>query len=267
MHKYLLLGKDLAPLPTYNLLVGIGLIAFFLVLEKTFRKNAIPFQQAEQVKLIAFFTFAFGVSGSILMEALYHSSNGDIQFSGTTFYGGLVIALPTMGVITYAKRLNFLFVANLLTVPLILAHAFGRIGCFLGGCCYGLPTDSFVGVTYPIGSLPHQDFGNCALHPTQLYESGALFVLVLVLGNSRLENRAISYLLFYSLIRFAIEFYRGDNRGVLWGGYFSPSQEISIGLFLLAVGLFVFKQRNKKAGTRFSAKSKGIETKVNLEAE
>jgi len=237
MYRYLKMGYDIPPISTYNLLLGVSMIAFFLSLEKVIRKNAISFQQAEGIKIMAVYSAGFGVLGAALGEAIYHRTENGLSFSGFTFYGGLVMSILSLWIQTRMRKANFFHVANILTLPLILAHAFGRIGCFLGGCCYGSPTTSIFGVTFPEGSLPFLQYGDQALHPIQLYESVLLFALAFLVSDLKLSFRASVYLIIYPIIRFVLEFYRADDRGVLFSKFFSPSQEISIGLFLFGIGI------------------------------
>ncbi len=240
MLKYIYLGNDVPPLPAYNLFLGIGMIAFFLSLEKVIGKNAIPLQTGERIKNIALACAGSGVLGAALAEAVYHRTVTGIAFSGFTFYGGLIASLCTLWAVARIKGVDSVFAANVLALPLVLGHAFGRIGCFLGGCCYGVPTSSVFGVVFPEGSLPYDQFGARALHPVQLYESFFLFVFSIVLAKTELRWRATAYLITYPVIRFIIECFRGDNRGALLLTGFSPSQEISMLLFVAGIGLFYY---------------------------
>jgi phosphatidylglycerol---prolipoprotein diacylglyceryl transferase len=104
------------------------------------------------------------------------------------------------------------------------AHAIGRLGCFLAGCCCGIPTDSWFGVAFP--ELAYR------VHPTQLYESTPLFmgfIAVWIFRRKLIVPGTIyaGYLLLYGSIRFIVEFYRQDayTFGML---NCSPSQYISL---------------------------------------
>jgi phosphatidylglycerol---prolipoprotein diacylglyceryl transferase len=234
------------PIASYNVLLAAGMIAFFLTLEKICKRNAISFYLRDKIYSAVLFSALFAVTGAILAEAIYHRKDNGLEFSGFTFYGGFVMSLIGLFIFSKMNKIDFLFLANSLILPLTLSHAFGRIGCFLGGCCHGVPTNSFVGVKYPIGSLPHKHLGEQYLHPTQLYESLFLFLLCVVLTKSKIENRFIIYLLTYPTVRFLIEWYRGDDRGVLWSSYLSPSQEISIVFFLLGLLILQYKSKNSR---------------------
>lgn len=200
---------------------------------------------ADKIKSISLICIGFGVLGAAFAEAVYHRVGFKIQFSGFTFYGGLIISLLSLWIVTRLKSIHFILAANILTQPLVLAHAFGRIGCFLGGCCYGTPTTSPFGVVFPEGSLPHSEFGKHAIHPTQLYESFFLFLLYLFLTKIELKWKFVIYLLAYPIIRFIVECFRGDSRGALITKWLSPSQEISLLLFFagLAILYILIKSR------------------------
>ena len=119
-----------------------------------------------------------------------------------------------------------------------LAHACGRIGCFLAGCCYGRETDSFLGVVFPEHSMAPS---GVKLLPTQLFSSAGDFLIMAILllysRKTRPKGRTGAlYLILYGIGRFLIEFLRADDRGTV--GSLSTSQFISIGI--VAVGLILF---------------------------
>lgn len=244
MLRYLTIGGNI-PISTYNLLLGLGMIAFFLSLEKVMRKNAILFQKADEVKKMAFLSAVIGVLGAMLGEALYHRSENGLAFSGFTFYGGLLASMLGLWIQTRLKKVSFFSVANIFVLPLILGHALGRIGCFLGGCCYGSPTNLALGVSFPEGSLPFKEYGKQTLHPVQLYESFSLFLLALLVSRLKINFRLSAYLIVYAMLRFILEFYRADNRGVLFSKIFSPSQEISIALFICGIIVLLIELKNR----------------------
>jgi len=165
----------------------------------------------------------------------------------STFIGGLIFSVLFIILFTSLVKLKTTLVLELLVPFLIVAHFFGRIGCFLGGCCYGKPTESFLGVKYPENALPYQinpEIVGMDLHPTQLYESFALLLIYFVIRNK--SNKVSFYLILYGIVRFIIEFFRNDPRGSFLTDFMSPSQELSL-LFVLA-GILYFKfLGNKKS--------------------
>lgn len=221
------------------------MIAFFLVLERVMRRNAISFQISDEIKKMALICIISSVVGAVIFESLYHNSGKVISFEGFTFYGGLLVSLFTLWILARLKKMDFFNLTNILTVPLTIAHAFGRIGCFLGGCCYGIPTTCSLGVVFPDGSIPFTEFGHHPIHPTQLYESFFLFLLSFLLYKINLNWRFTVYLLSYPIIRLLIEMFRGDDRGSFVFDGLSPSQEISLVLFLIGV-LMLFLKLNPR---------------------
>ncbi len=156
---------------------------------------------------------------------------------GLTFYGGLMLAVPAGLWFAKRRKLGALRAADLLAPALMLALAFGRIGCFLNGCCYGSKTESSLGVLFP-GHYAYR-------HPTQLYEflfALSLFVILRWLLRPRLTRNGQLFgamLTLYATFRIGIEWLRDDPRGAL--GPLSTSQ--LIGFPLLALGLFLLFRR------------------------
>lgn len=160
---------------------------------------------------------------------------------GFVFFGGMIAAVVSLIVYMKKKGLDILKTADFMIVALPLGHALGRIGCFLAGCCYGRPTTMPWGVsfTHPHTLVP-QELQSISLHPTQLYESAAnllLFFLLHKLYNKPHKKGSVllMYVACYSLLRFVIEFFRGDFRGAHILGL-SPSQTIAVIISLLAFG-------------------------------
>ena len=161
--------------------------------------------------------------------------------SGFVVYGGIVIAVAATFLYAKLKKLSYLAYLDTLIPFVALAQGFGRIGCFLAGCCYGRETDSFLGVIFPYGSIAPSGI---KLLPTQLFSSAGDFLLFLglLLLAGRVRQRGVvgsAYLIAYGIGRFAMEFLRGDDRGVTVGP-FSISQFISLFFVLFGLGLLWF---------------------------
>lgn len=169
--------------------------------------------------------------------------------SGGVFYGGLVVA--TVVGIWYARRhrLPMWQTADVVAPGIALGHVVGRMGCVLAGCCYGKPTSLPWGITFDnifaatnVGTPLH-----VALHPTQLYDAGVNFLILLVLLATERRGRTFPgrtfwvYILLYAVSRFAVEFFRGDPRGMLGG--FATSQVIALALAPLAIVMLVILGR------------------------
>ncbi|MBD66848.1 MAG: hypothetical protein CME62_16720 [Halobacteriovoraceae bacterium] len=154
---------------------------------------------------------------------------------GFVFYGGAIFGI--VATLCYAKLLGVKIREFSFAVPvLVLCHGLGRVACFMAGCCYGTPTDLFFAVS----------MHGTTRHPVQLYEAFALLSLGFYLLKRFQSNKPVLwvYLLSYSVIRFVLEYFRGDKiRGVDFFGLFSTSQLISLALFALAIGIILRSSR------------------------
>ena len=153
-----------------------------------------------------------------------------IQHGGLVFYGGFVGSFLFFLFFVRKKRLPFWETVDRMTPYAILVQAFGRIGCFLNRCCYGKPTSLPIGVVFPGSLVP--------VHPTQLYEAASLFALFVpfyLLSQKRQKPGALfsGYLVTYGLLRFIVEFARGDQKHFLLG--LTLPQFLS--LFFILIGL------------------------------
>jgi len=162
-----------------------------------------------------------------------------VDQGGLIYYGGFIGAFLAGIVFARIQRLNILALADYVITALPLGHAFGRIGCFLNGCCYGTPAD-----------VPWSVYQQGALrHPVQLYEAllNLIIYILLILAYRRRkqnENGKILaiYCIIYPLGRFLLEFLRGDER-LGWHG-FSYAKIISLGL--MAAGLTIWLAVSKR---------------------
>ena len=155
---------------------------------------------------------------------------------GMVFYGGLLGAIAAAAIYCKVKKLDFGLYADILAPAIPFFHAFGRVGCFLAGCCYGIKSDW--GVVYHNELMPHEANG-VTLLPIQLIEAGCnllLCLLLVFLSTRRLKKGTLLGLYFalYAVIRFTDEFFRGDTIRGLWFGL-STSQWISIAVFVLGI--------------------------------
>lgn len=169
--------------------------------------------------------------------------------SAGVFYGGLISAIVVAFWYIYTHRLPFWTTCDAFAPAIALGHVTGRLGCFAAGCCYGRPTNVPWAVVFnnqsaaatvgtPLG-IP--------LHPTQLYESGAeLLILIVLLATEKRGRRFPGrtfwlYMILYAVSRYIIEFYRGDPRGTIFG--LSTSQFISLLLGPLAIAMLIWLSR------------------------
>ena len=148
---------------------------------------------------------------------------------GMTFYGGLIGFVCFWWLYARWKGLDFQFLMNVFLPTLAIAQAFGRIGCFLGGCCYGRPVSSW-GVVYPEVAPAFAQYGHCPVAPVQLMESAWLFCVGIALFSViEFRLRHVWYLILVGIGRFGFEFLRGDVRNDVWTAIpLSPAQCISL---------------------------------------
>lgn len=225
----------------YGLMIAVGILACFGVLFYYGKKKKVEEKFIDFIFYNAIFAIAFGFLAAALFQATYnYIQNPDEGFDlkgGITFIGGLiggVISFLT-GYFIFRKRYKTRLYEVLSMAPcaILIAHAFGRVGCFFAGCCYGKPTDSFLGVKFPDLDVP--------VHPTQLYEAAFLFILFAVcfylLMKKDFKHNLSVYLICYGIFRFCIEFLRADNRGTFIGSI-SPSQFWSILMVVAGVGVY-----------------------------
>ena len=169
--------------------------------------------------------------------------------SGGVFYGGLLLAVAVA--LWYIRRIGLPLwtTCDVFAPGIALGHVIGRFGCLFAGCCFGRPTTRPWGITFtdPFAAANVGTPLGVPLHPTQLYEAGAEFLILVLLLATERKGRSYAgrtfwlYMLLYAISRFVIEFYRGDERGTV--GMFSTSQFISILLVPLAIGMLVYLAR------------------------
>jgi phosphatidylglycerol:prolipoprotein diacylglycerol transferase len=225
----------------YGLMIGVGVLcALFVAIQRAKKKGA----DTNIVYNLAIITLVFGFIGAKLLYCIVEIKSilidpiQALSGSGFVVYGGIISGV--LAAIIYCKLKNVLFLQyfDLMIPSVAIAQGFGRIGCFLAGCCYGRETDSFIGIAFYNSSIAPNGI---KLIPTQLFSSAGDFLIAIVLLMYAKKSRRIArvgalYLILYSLGRFIIEFFRGDYRGSI--GFLSTSQFIS--LISLVIGIAIF---------------------------
>lgn len=238
----------------YGVLIVLGILAALIVGCFRNRHNDIG---KEDFLFSAAFAVAFGFIGAKLFSVIGNLPaiiDGKYEFTdvlknGFVFYGGFFGGAA--GVLFYCRkyRLPLMQVADGICVVLPLAHAFGRVGCFCAGCCYGCPTDSVIGIAYT-QPLAYNPYIGQKLVPIQLFEAAALillFILLTFLGTKKRKSGFLTYLYVagYAVIRFITEFWRGDEtRGFV--GAISTSQFIAVLIFAACVVVGIFAEIKRR---------------------
>lgn len=231
----------------YGIMIAVGLLAAFLILYTYGKKLKITPRLLDFVYYDAIVSIILGFGCAAVMQAFYNylddPSQGFRLGSGITFMGGMVGGTLLFFLFWRLFRkfrggAHFSEVISLIPCCILIAHGFGRIGCFFAGCCYGKETDFFLAVKFP--NLP------APVHPTQLYEAAFLFLMFAVctflLFRFRFRHNMSLYLISYGIFRFLIEFLRGDPRGKLFGSI-SPSQFWSVLIVIFGVALIFIMKR------------------------
>jgi phosphatidylglycerol:prolipoprotein diacylglycerol transferase len=225
----------------YGLMIGIGvLFGIWMVIRRAKKRD----MDTDLIFNFCLQTLVYGFLGAKLLYIIIEYKEfiqnplTILSSGGFVVFGGILSGLLAAVIFCRKKNVSFLQHLDLLVPSVALAQGFGRIGCFLAGCCYGSETDSFFGIVFR-----HSDFApnNVKLIPTQLLMSFGDFIIVLILLLYAKKNRKMGrigglYLILYSIGRFAIEFFRDDYRGSI--GILSVSQFIS--LFTLVGGILLF---------------------------
>jgi phosphatidylglycerol:prolipoprotein diacylglycerol transferase len=246
-----LLGRTLGPftLHTYGVLLAVAFLAGLYVASRQARREGLD---SGKVTDLAVWVLIAGLVGAkLLLVALdwryYTRSPGQILSilqSGGVFYGGLIAGLVVAWWYVRRSSLPGWQTADALAPGLILGQAIGRLGCFSAGCCWGRPASVPWAVTFT-DLYASRQVGtplDTPLHPTQIYESVACFLIFFVLlwiaSRKRFHGQVVlAYVTLYSVARFIIEFFRGDpDRGTWFRGALSTSQVIAL-LLLIGVAL------------------------------
>ncbi len=238
-------------LPTFGVMIAIGVLFLILLLFYYLRKNKVPESKIDSIFIIGAVSGMFFALGAYFFDALWHGIEiakntgkpfsfdfGGITFSGGLFTGILCYFIIYLIVMKY-ERQNVFYYFDIFAIGICIAHAFGRIGCFFGGCCYGKVVESgtFLSMLYPT------DNGWLTVYPTQLYESAFLFLLFFALVFLVKKNKTAVYLISYNVFRFLLEYLRGDDRGASPFGMLSPSQFMSIIMLIWGIIILFFRHK------------------------
>ena len=250
-------------IPTMGMCVFVGAVLAVLLSWLLRKKSALDWNDAV---VDAIFSAVF--LGFVGMKILYWIVTPDVfktafaggffpgllslLMEGMVFYGGLLGGIVGVLLVARKKKQNFFEFSDLIAPCFCVAHAFGRIGCLLVGCCYGLG----VGETAQFGLFTYD--GACGVKyldgamrlPVPLMETIFLLLLcgVLVLIYRKEKRLGITtgwYLILYAIWRFVIEMMRGDAERGKFGPLYT-SQWISIAILLAGVLILLLARRWKK---------------------
>lgn len=252
-------GKQIA---TYGLIIVLGIIIGSIVAILYFSK----FNKIKKDDVL--YSILYGIIGIVVgAKILYLLTNIQLLIrskdivstflqmlsGGFVFYGGLIGGI--LGIFIYAKQFKIEFKPLLLTiVPTIpLVHSIGRIGCLLAGCCYGMEYNGIGAITFHNSLIAPNEI---SLFPIQIIECICNLLIFMILTITYKKDTGTYktvglYCILYSIVRFTLEFFRGDLiRGIYFG--LSTSQWISILLLILGIIIFIFEYRNNSKNKDFA---------------
>lgn len=238
---------------TYGFLIAVGFLVALWLAAIQAKKEGIP---SGKIMDLGFYILLAAIVGSRFFFILINAGRYidrpldvfKIWEGGLVFYGGVLLAVPVA--VWHIKRtgMDLWSTADILAPSIAIGHVFGRLGCLAAGCCHGKPAEDLpwgIIFTDPESLAPT----NVLLHPTQLYESAGelLIFLALILTRTRKSFEGqlfMMYLILYSVLRFLVEFFRGDiGRGFIME-HMSVSQGISILIFITGIiGMLILKKR------------------------
>lgn len=238
---------------SYGFFIAIGALCGVTYLYWRGKKEAsLTYDQVNNLFLMLFAAAFIGGKLFLFFESpsyyLHHPAKL-ITGSGFVFYGSFLLAVPAMLWFFRKNKLPVYAMLDIMAGVTCLVHMFGRIGCFMAGCCYGKPTTLFFGVVFTDTACQAQPL-NTPLFPTQLVEAayiGMVFIALQVVSRRRLfyGQLFLLYLLLYATGRFLLEYFRGDTgRGFIIEGYLSHAQFIAI--LLAAVALYLYPKWKKR---------------------
>ena len=234
---------------TYSIMMVIGVVCFTLVYFYRLRRMGTDEKTIDRLTIITMICGIFVYLGASFFDTLWHCieihlETGepfklDFNEGGITFAGGIITGIIMFFIIfplgmkfDKNRAINYM---DQVVIGILIAHCFGRIGCFFAGCCYGKPTDFFLGIYYSEAGT--------VVHPTQLYEAAFLFISFLVFFFIIKKHHTELYLISYGIFRILIELLRGDDRGASPFGFLTPSQFMSLVMITGGILIFFLRQR------------------------
>lgn len=241
-------GKEFI-IATYGVLIVLSVAIVFFLIMRLSRYSSL---KKDEVFTALIVIAACGIGGAyitgILLSIPDLIKHGFIGYSPVLVsWGGITGGIAAALCLWRAWKFSLPDFADLLAPGYLLGIGIGRIGCFFGGCCYGIHTDSWIGVSFS-DPITLASYGCQPLVPTQLISAGFLIIAGIVFSVLYLRiklkhgNLFAASALCYSIFRFAIEFWRDDPRVFLWK--FSDGQLFSICFFIIGL-IIILRNRNR----------------------
>jgi phosphatidylglycerol:prolipoprotein diacylglycerol transferase len=227
------------------------------------RRRGLDEDRFVNVILVTLVAAVLGARGLYVIEHLaeFRSQWGSVFAlwqGGLTLYGGIVAG--TFAGLTVARRFGLprWLVADALAPSLALGILFGRVGCFLNGCCYGHPTTVPWGVKFPHDSFAYLEFGDTPVHPSQLYNAAIGLLLFAVLWGVRRRERTPgslfwSFVAVFAVLRIPIDMTRAyETDAVLLraGAFLVTESQLTSAALALFSGLMILRLRREASAAK-----------------
>lgn len=240
----------------YDIFLAVGVISALLFARIFADRDNVSAKLFNFILVNGIVAIVIGYCSAVVAQAVYNWLDGEAfainTNTGATFLGGLVGGVVTfltgyffIGHFMFTEHENVKYFPRLLDIAsasITSAHAFGRLGCLMVGCCYGSKTDAWYGIY-------HVDL-EAKVVPLQLFEALFLFALCAVTVIFLIKNipgAMALYMSAYGIWRFIVEFFRADDRGSTFVDFLTPSQLVSLILLVGAIFVFIFSVKyNKK---------------------
>ena len=241
---------DFISLYSYGLFIGLGIVSCYLIVYQKTKNLGINKDNLSELFIWSFVAaFAGGKLLFFIETPAKYFGEPSLMLknigSGFVFYGSLIFVIPTMIFWLRKNKIPVISFFDGLAWGAPVLHSFGRIGCFMAGCCHGKVCNNFMGVTF---SHPESAASplNSPLYPTQLFDIAVNLIALLVIYFFSKKQKFggqlfLVYLIIYAAGRIIIENFRGDDdRGFLFNKTLSYSQFIALLLILGSVSVWVF---------------------------
>jgi phosphatidylglycerol:prolipoprotein diacylglycerol transferase len=242
----------------YPFMLALAFLAGTLLAIRLGKRHGILTHEATRFATIVLIASVVGSRVLYILEHYGAFSGHPIRATvlwqgGLSYHGGLFLSLLAGCWWLKRRRIPIGAMLDVFAPGIALGFFLVRIGCFLNGCCFGIPTDVPWAVVFPPDSPAGWVYGNTAIHPTQLYGAfSGLVGFLILLGIGRRAPFAdgrglvfLSLLVFSSLWRFIIEFFRYQEPHAVLAGGLTEAQSYCLGIFVIAMGtaLWVYRRR------------------------
>lgn len=247
-------GGAIITVYTYGFMVALAFVVGMIWVSRESRRVG---QDPAKAMDLAFYIIVAAIIGSRILHVAVSERDRFLQNplvifkiweGGLVFYGGLIASIAVAIWFMRRHKLPFWITSDVFAPALALGHVFGRIGCFMAGCCFGRALDhkTWFSIVFPDNAGSFAPTG-IPLYPTQLMEAAGellVFALLLVVRKwKRFDGQLLAtYLMAYAVLRAFVEYFRGDVvRGFVIEPWISTSTFISILMFVAGLFIYIFK--------------------------